>query len=295
MASPMLGDLVASADPHPVVAQDVIDETGKRGGARRQAMTMPIIPQAQFTVVAEFPKHYFLENLAVRSNGSILVTALNKKELWYVPSPNDDLPVAPVLMHTFDLMTLCLVETDPDVFLIGTGTGELRLYRMDLRACSPGESIGPQLVLEFPEPKVGLNGGCLIAPDVLLIAGAANLIWRVEDDPCPLTAAPVTGTSRSRRRSGFTSSPANAVRASPTGPRSGRRARQQRSIRGQNRLCALGDPNKTTPGKLAAAPNPHRRPSLHRFSAGSFFGGFRTPALLPGLPLAPGRHPKPFP
>jgi hypothetical protein len=28
----MLGDLVASADPDPVVAQDVIDETGKRGG-----------------------------------------------------------------------------------------------------------------------------------------------------------------------------------------------------------------------------------------------------------------------
>jgi hypothetical protein len=33
----MLGDLVASADPDPVVAQDVIDETGKRGGARRLA------------------------------------------------------------------------------------------------------------------------------------------------------------------------------------------------------------------------------------------------------------------
>src|SRR5690242_10185174 len=41
-------------------------------------------------------------------------------------------------------------------------------------------------------------------------------------------------------------------------------------------------PIKPSPGKLAAAPNPHRRPSLHRFSAGSFFGGFRTPALLPG-------------
>jgi transcriptional regulator GlxA family with amidase domain len=33
LAPPMLGDLVASADPDPVVAQDVIDETGKRGGA----------------------------------------------------------------------------------------------------------------------------------------------------------------------------------------------------------------------------------------------------------------------
>jgi hypothetical protein len=33
----MLGDLVASADPDPVVAQDVIDETGKRGGTSRLA------------------------------------------------------------------------------------------------------------------------------------------------------------------------------------------------------------------------------------------------------------------
>ncbi len=145
---------------------------------------MPVIPQAQLTVVAEFPKHYFLENLAVRSDGSILVTAFNKKELWYVSSPNGELPVTPVLVHTFDLTTLCVVETDRDIFLIGTsdvyGTRESRLYRMDLRAWSPGESIAPQLVLEFPEPKVGLNGGCLIAPDVLLLAGATDLIWRVD-------------------------------------------------------------------------------------------------------------------
>jgi hypothetical protein len=34
LAPPMLGDLVASADPDPVVALDVIAETGKRGGGR---------------------------------------------------------------------------------------------------------------------------------------------------------------------------------------------------------------------------------------------------------------------
>src|SRR5947207_15951961 len=105
-------------------------------------MMMPIIPQAQLTVVAEFPKHYFQENLAVRSNGSILVTALNRKELWYVPSPNGALPVTPVPIHTFNLLTLCVVETDPDVFLIGTsdvyGTREAELYRLDLRSWKIG-------------------------------------------------------------------------------------------------------------------------------------------------------------
>jgi hypothetical protein len=39
LAPPMLGDLVASADRNPVVAQDVIDETGKRGGAPSNAST----------------------------------------------------------------------------------------------------------------------------------------------------------------------------------------------------------------------------------------------------------------
>src|SRR3974390_1811913 len=51
---------------------------------------------------------------------------------------------------------------------------------------------------------------------------------------------------------------------------------------------------KSFPAKAAAPPNPHRRPTAHRFPAGSFFGGFRTPALLAGRSLARGRHPKPF-
>src|SRR4051794_9030890 len=37
MVQPMLGDLAASADPDSVVAQNVIDETAKRGGASRLA------------------------------------------------------------------------------------------------------------------------------------------------------------------------------------------------------------------------------------------------------------------
>src|SRR5712671_2528999 len=35
---------------------------------------------------------------------------------------------------------------------------------------------------------------------------------------------------------------------------------------------------KPSPGNAAAEPNPHRRPTAHRLPAGSFFGGFRTPA-----------------
>jgi hypothetical protein len=40
------------------------------------------VPQVRLATVATFPKNYFLENLAVRADNSILVTALNHKELW---------------------------------------------------------------------------------------------------------------------------------------------------------------------------------------------------------------------
>ena len=106
---------------------------------------------------------------------------------------------------------------------------------------------------------------------------------------------PFAGTSRSRHRTRFIPAPANAARASPTRPRSGRRARQHRSIHRRTRLSALSDLAKSFHGKVAAPPNLHRRAAPHRFPAGSFFGGFPTPALLPRIPLAPGRHPKPFP
>ena len=145
---------------------------------------MPSISQATLTVVAEFPEHFFLENLAVRADGSILVTVMNRKELWFVPTPGGGLPMQPQLLHTFEFNTLFVVEWKPERFLLGVAdvyeTREARLYEIDLGGWSPGSPIAPRLVLRFPEPLSGLNGACLIAPDVLLAAGMAGLIWRVD-------------------------------------------------------------------------------------------------------------------
>ena len=142
------------------------------------------IEQATLEVAAEFPKGYFLENLAVRADGSVLVTVANKKELWCVPPPAADLPVRPALMCRFDFPTLNLVEIEPDVFYLTEAdvydTGTSHLYRLDLRGWQTGDAVRPQRVLEFPEPKVGLNGSCLLAPGVLLAAGFSSLIWRVD-------------------------------------------------------------------------------------------------------------------
>ena len=59
-------------------------------------------PQARITSVASFPTKYFLENLAVRADNSVLVTAMNNKELWYVPPSNGDAEVTPVCLFTFE-------------------------------------------------------------------------------------------------------------------------------------------------------------------------------------------------
>ena len=58
-------------------------------------------PSVKLSTVATFPKNYFLENLAVRSDNSVLVTVLNHNELWYVPSSNHEQPEEPQLLWGF--------------------------------------------------------------------------------------------------------------------------------------------------------------------------------------------------
>jgi hypothetical protein len=140
---------------------------------------------AKLTTIATFPKHYFLENLAARADGSLLVTALTQKELWYVPRPTTDTPVDPVLVHTFDHITMGIAEAEPDIFYIsisdGYTTHESYLMRLDLNGWTPGTPVTPHTVLRFDDRVRALNGSTLIAPNILLLADSfAGLIWRVD-------------------------------------------------------------------------------------------------------------------
>jgi hypothetical protein len=141
--------------------------------------------QARLTTVATFPKNYFLENLVVRSDNSILITALNHKELWYVPPSIHDSPVEPLLLFTFSQLAMGIVEAEPDVFYISTSdiytSHESYLHRLDLRGWAPGTAVTPEAVLRFPEPVRALNGSCVVAPGIILIADCfSSLIWRVD-------------------------------------------------------------------------------------------------------------------
>src|SRR5215472_3482952 len=143
------------------------------------------LPTAQLTTVAQFPEGYFLENVAVRADGSMLVTALNKKELWYLPAPTGGIPVQPVLLHTFDQPPFDIVETTRDVFYVDTTNyltnHESSLQRVDLRHWEPGMPVPVQTVLKFPSPVFALNGSDPLAPNVILVADSGVcLIWRVD-------------------------------------------------------------------------------------------------------------------
>ncbi|HUO39518.1 MAG TPA: hypothetical protein VMU34_17510 [Mycobacterium sp.] len=153
-------------------------------------MTTHNTTHAKLTTIAYFPENFFLENLAVRGDGSILITVVKHKQLWYVPTPGADLPVDPVLVHTFDSAAMGIVEADPDVFYVCT-FGPASLERVDLRDWSPGAPATVSRVFTF-DPSAVLNGACLIAPRIMLVADSvAGQIWRVD-----LAADGLTATAR---------------------------------------------------------------------------------------------------
>lgn len=146
------------------------------------------ISKAKLSVVATFPEHYFLENLAVRNDNSLLVSDLTRKGLWYIPPVSEGEAVEPSLLASFDQPTLSMIEVEPDVFLVATSnlytTHECYFRRLDLRGWTPGAPAKPEEVLRFPEVAQSLNGGCVIAPGVVLVADSfAGLIWRVDLSP----------------------------------------------------------------------------------------------------------------
>jgi hypothetical protein len=145
-------------------------------------------PQARISTVANFPAMYFLENLAIRADNSVLVTVLNKHELWYVAPQQGANEVEPVLLHSFDHEVTGITEIETDQFLIFGGnfysTHESFVYRLDLRGWTAGSAVAPALLARFPERARGLNGCCVLAPGIILVADCfASLIWRLDLDP----------------------------------------------------------------------------------------------------------------
>ena len=145
-------------------------------------------PSAKLTVVAQFPEHFFLENIVVRHDNSLLITVLSKNALYCVPPPSADAEVQPTLLHTFDQPTLGITELEPDVFAVLSGnvytTHDNYLHRLDLRRWMPGAPVKPDMIMAFPEAVLAVNGCCaLTAATVLTVDTFAGAIWRIDVGP----------------------------------------------------------------------------------------------------------------
>lgn len=148
-------------------------------------MAIAPLPDVTLTPVAHFPQGHFLENLVVRADGSLLITAVVQQELWYVPGPAPRTMADPVLVHTFDHPVTGIVEVQPDVFVVslteGYTTHESHLARLDFNGWTPGTPVVPEIIFTFDERVRALNGSCALGPGVLAIADCfAGLVWRVD-------------------------------------------------------------------------------------------------------------------
>ena len=123
-------------------------------------------------LIYQAPNGTWLENLAVRSSGSVLMTSLTGPNVWFVdphaPSPGS------ILVHSFTeaWVTGGITETTPDTFYVAVANfsitamvpaapGSIRLFR-----------------ISFPDPKSPLNAQISLAatlPDALLVNAITTL------------------------------------------------------------------------------------------------------------------------
>jgi hypothetical protein len=142
-------------------------------------------PQTKLSIAAQFPSHYFLENIAIRQDNSMLITVVQPKELHYVPPPSPGADIEPILLHRFNELTTGIVELDPDVFVVlsnnGYTTHENYMHRLDLRGWSPGDPVKLETIFTFPKTTLALNGCCALSSNTVVAADTfAGQIWRVD-------------------------------------------------------------------------------------------------------------------
>ncbi|KAJ5462641.1 hypothetical protein N7475_007585 [Penicillium sp. IBT 31633x] len=124
--------------------------------------------------VYQFPNGSWVENIAVRSNGNLLVTLANTPELWQImPSAQSGTSHAS-LVHHFDNAELAtgVTELSPDVFAVITPN---IVWKIDL---NNGMQHTPTRIVTLPAGN--LNGIDLLNADRATVAisdSQAGLIW----------------------------------------------------------------------------------------------------------------------
>ncbi|KZW03612.1 hypothetical protein EXIGLDRAFT_721802 [Exidia glandulosa HHB12029] len=140
--------------------------------------------------VASFPVGTWLENLAVRANGQLLVTYLDVPELWSL----DPLTGHSVRLAQFPGVTsaLGITEVAHDVFAVATGNyslatgatpGTSAVWSVDLRATAWNSNATVTKIADVPQ--AGVLNGIVPSPDgrgILAADSVVGAVYRVDFD-----------------------------------------------------------------------------------------------------------------
>jgi len=214
----------------------------------KQPLPLPV------EIIYEFPPQTWVENLAVRSNGKVLVTLLTTPDLYQIdPSTPHS---APILVHHFSEHKglFGITETTPDIFYLVGGNyssadkanpnpvGAYDIYEVDLRNGATNAVVTK--IANLPNARLlnGMTTFCASTGIVLIADSFAGLLYRLDtqtkqvsvaiDDPtmkAPAAGPSPFGINGVKIRDGFlyftntaTSSlvkiPISPIDASATGP-----------------------------------------------------------------------------
>jgi len=137
-------------------------------------------------LVYQFPNGTFVENVAVRANGNLLVSLVNVPELWEINPSLPDAASRANRIQRFNGSTMAtgIAEVRPDVFSVSSGS---EIYLVDMNASPP--AVKPFASLQ----DTSLNGMAFLpAPSgskVLVGDTSAGLVWSVDLDSAAYTIA----------------------------------------------------------------------------------------------------------
>ncbi|PHH62672.1 hypothetical protein CDD81_6818 [Ophiocordyceps australis] len=151
------------------------------GSATAQNTTLPS------RTITQFPVGVWIENIAVRSNGNLMLTSLTPNaSVYQVSNPASSSPQTSLLFSIDTISGLFgIAEVAPDVFVIAGGNtsdtggvkGTFNVWTFDMKASSPKPTLHAFL------PDAILLNGIATLPgrnDTVLISDStAGLVWRV--------------------------------------------------------------------------------------------------------------------
>src|SRR5438874_6765966 len=106
-------------------------------------------------VVQEFPVNTFVENIAVRRSGQLVLTVYNKNEVLTV-DPDPAVSSPPVRVHVFEAGVSGIVEMGEDIFFVSSGLigekGSWAIFKVDMSPFaidSSGHVLQPAVVTKL--------------------------------------------------------------------------------------------------------------------------------------------------